>query len=419
MRLLVARTGFGWLLAAGLVSLTGDWVMRVGLTYVVYELTGSTLASATALMASLVPQLVFGSLAGVYADRWDRRRTMVVTNLLLAAGLLPLLAVHDRHQVWIVYLVTAAQSALSQFFIAAEAAVIPQLVPAESLVAANALNGQARDVARLAGAALGGLTAALGGLPLLAVVDIASFTLAAALLLRLRTPARDHERGTRPHVLRDWADGARVAAASPALRVVLLFVVITGVGEAVMGSLMAPFVRDVLHADATRYGIIVAVQAGGGIAGGLVAAAVGHRWPPRRIAGWGAVAFGVVDLALFLYPLVVDAWWPAAVIILLAGLPGALAIAGLLTVFQRHTTDAYRGRVFGAANALQAGAMLAGATGAGLLGDRLGIVPVIAVQGAGYCLAGAIVLVLLRPGKEPAAGVTSTVDTRPHVRPMS
>ncbi|WP_238014633.1 MFS transporter [Dactylosporangium sp. AC04546] len=412
------RNGFGWLLAAGLISLTGDWVMRVGLTYCVYELTGSTLASASALMASLVPQLVCGSLAGVYADRWDRRRTMVVTNLLLAAGLLPLLAVHDRDQVWIVYLVTAGQSALSQFFVAAEAAVIPQLVPAGQLVAANALNGQVRDVARLAGAALGGLAAALGGLPLLAVVDIVSFTLAAVLLLRLRTVSPATRRAHRP-VLRDWADGARVAARSPALRVVLLFVVITGVGEAVMGSLMAPFVRDVLHADAARYGIIVAVQAGGGIAGGLVAAAVGHRWSPRRIAGYGALAFGALDLVLFLYPLVFDAWWPATVIILLAGFPAALALAGLLTVFQTHTADAFRGRVFGAANALQAGAMLVGATAAGLLGNRLGIVPVIAVQGAGYCLAGAIVLVLLRPGKESAGAATSTVDTRLTARPIS
>src|SRR5262249_41351034 len=154
-----------------------------GLAYVVYALTGSTLASATALLASLLPQLACGSLAGVYVDRWDRRRVMVVTNLLLAAGLLPLLAVHDRHQVWTIYLVTAGQSALGRSSTAAEAATAPPLVPADTLVTANALNGQTRDIARLVGAAAGGLTAALGGIPLLTVVDIASFTLAAGLLL--------------------------------------------------------------------------------------------------------------------------------------------------------------------------------------------------------------------------------------------
>ncbi|MGI5246395.1 MFS transporter [Dactylosporangium sp. CA-139066] len=386
---------FRLLLGAGLISLTGDWIMRVGLTYAVYALTGSTLASAGALLASLLPQFALSSFAGVFVDRWERRRVMVVTNLLLAAGLLPLLAVHDRSHVWIVYLVTAVQSGLGQFFVAAEAAVIPRLVEERHLVAANAFNGQARDVARLVGAAVGGLAAGLGGIPLLAVVDVVSFLSAAGLLLLIRQTTRAGERAGRPHVLREWADGLRAAGAEPTLRVLLLFVVLTGTGEAIMGSLMAPFVRDVLHADAAAFGLIVAVQAGGGIAGGLAAAAVGSRVSPRRLVGYGALAFGALDLVLFLYPLVVDAWWPALVIMLVVGLPGAFMLAGLFTLFQTHSDDAYRGRIFGVFNAIEAAAMLVGALGAGVLGDRLGIVPVIAFQGVEYCLAGALVLLLL------------------------
>ncbi|GAA4243718.1 MFS transporter [Dactylosporangium darangshiense] len=386
---------FRLLLGAGLVSLTGDWIMRVGLTYAVYELTGSTLASAGALLASLVPQFVLGSIAGVFVDRWERRRVMVVTNLLLAVGLLPLLGVQDRGDVWIVYLVTAVQSGLGQFFIAAEAAVIPRLVDERDLVAANAFNGQVRDVARLVGAAVGGVVAGLGGISLLAVVDMVSFGLAAGTLLLIRTPTGHGQRQEKPHLLREWADGARVAVREPTLRVVLLFVVMTGVGEAVMGSLMAPFVRGVLHADAAVYGLIMAVQAGGGIAGGLAAAAFGHRVSPRRLVGYGALAFGGLDLLLFLYPLVFDAWWPALPIMLVVGLPGAFMLAGLLTLFQTHSDDAYRGRLFGVFSALEAGAMLVGALAAGVLGDQLGIVPVIAAQGAQYCLAGGLVLLLL------------------------
>jgi drug/metabolite transporter superfamily protein YnfA len=83
---------------------------------------------------------------------------------------------------------------------------------------------------------------------------------------------------------------------------------------------------------------------------------------------------------------------------LAAGLPGALTRAGLVTLFQTATDDAYLGRVFGAYSAVRAVAMLVGALVAGGLGDRLRIVPVIAVQGAGYCLAGALILVLLRAG---------------------
>jgi Na+/melibiose symporter-like transporter len=415
-RILAEHRDYRLLLSAGLISLTGDWIMRVGLTYAVYSLTGSTLASATALLASLLPQLAGGSLAGVYVDRWDRRRVMVVTNLLLAAGLLPLLAVHDRHQVWIIYLVTAAQSALSQFFIAAEAAVLPQLVPAADLVTANALNGQNRDIARLLGAAAGGLTAVLGGITLLTLVDVASFGLAAMLLLLIHRPTVEANQPPQRHVLREWADGTRLAMTDPTLRAILLFVVVTCIGEAIMGTLMAPFVRDVLHADATVYGLILAVQAGGGIIGGLGAAAFGHRLPPRHLVGYGALAFGALDLALFLYPLVIQAWWPALLFMLVVGLPGALVLAGLLTLFQTSTTDAYRGRVFGAYSALEAAAMLTGTLAAGTLGGRLGIVPVIATQGAGYCVAGTLILMILpadRPGPVGATVLPGAHSGRP------
>jgi len=397
-RLLAGHRDLRLLLSAGLVSLTGDWILRTGLAYAVYALTGSTLASAATLLAALVPQVAFASLAGVYVDRWDRRTTMVVTNLLLAVTLLPLLFVHSGRDVGLVYLVSVVQSTLAQFFVAAEAALLPHTVPASELVRANALNGQNRDVARLLGAALGGVAAGLGGITALALVDAFSFVLAAALLALIRLkPARLVRPATR--VGRELADGARIAARSATLRLLLLFVVVTGLGEAAMGTLMAPFVRDVLHGDARTYGLILASQAAGGIAGGLVVATIAPRFQPRRLLGAGAVAFGVLDLLLFLYPLLTRALWPAYTIMIVVGLPGALTLAGLVTVFQTATGDDHRGRVFGLANALQGAAMLAGALASGALGERLGIVPVIAVQGAGYCVGGALMLLRLPPAE--------------------
>jgi Na+/melibiose symporter-like transporter len=379
------------LLAANLISLTGDWILRTGLAYQIYVLTGSTLASATAVLASLIPQIALGSVAGVYADRWDRRRTMAVTNLLMSAALLPLLAVQDAGGAWIAYLVIAVQSCLAPFFESAEAALVPSVVPADQLVTVNALNGQVRDVARLIGAALGGVIAGLGGIALLCVVDVATFLLAAGLILLVGArqgsgPAR------RPHVLREWAEGLRIAAGSPALRVFLMFGLITGVGEAILGTLMAPFVRDVLGGDARAYGVIMAAQAVGGIAGGLLVTVVGHRFAPRAMYGWGAVAFGLLDLVLFLYPLVTRALWPAIALIALVGVPVAFLVAGAMTVFQRATDDRHRGRVWGATLAVDGLAMLLGAIAAGALAERLGVLPVIVVQGVAYAGAGMMVL---------------------------
>jgi Na+/melibiose symporter-like transporter len=390
------------LLGAGLVSLTGDWVVRVGLAYAVYALTGSTLTSALMLLASFAPQILLGSLAGVLVDRWDPRRTMIVADVLLAAGLLPLLAVHRPGDVWIVYAVLVFEGAVQQFFAPAEQAALPALAGDERLVTANALAGQSRDAARLLGSALGGVLVATGGIGPLVAFDGASFVASALLigrLPRLGAPERAHGDGFG----REWRAGLALATRHPILRALLLFLAITCVGEGIFGTLFAPFVRSVLHGGGADYGMVSSAQAVGGITGGLVVASQGHRLDPVVALGAGAVAFGAVDLALFLYPLAWAPVWPAAVLIAAAGLPGALLFAGAMTLLQRHTGDGVRGRVFGALGVVEGVAVVAGTLTAGLLAERLGIVPVLAAQGAGYMLAGAGVLALLRsPGAASA-----------------
>jgi Na+/melibiose symporter-like transporter len=401
LRLLAGERDLRLLLGASLVSLTGDWILGIGLAYHVYVLTGSTLASAVTLLAGFLPQVLLSTVAGVFVDRWDRKRTMVAANLLLAAGLVPLTLVHRPDQVWIVYTVLVWESVVELFFAPAEQAMLPRVVPDEDLVTANALNGQNQQVARLVGSALGGVAAAAGGITAVAVLDAVTFLVAAALVTLVRAGGRaghgapapaDVLRGRLGRLHDEWRDGLRTAWSQPMLRLILVFALITSTGEGVMGTLFAPFVRDVLHGGGQVYGIVTGVQAIGGIAGGLVAAAVGHRYSPIAMLGFGAVLFGLVDLAIFLYPLVLVSAWPAAVGMVLVGLPGAVTMAGFMTLFQRHTTDSHRGRVFGILSLVRAVAMVVGTTAAGLLGGSLGIVPVLAYQGVGYVAAGCMVL---------------------------
>ena len=260
-------------------------------------------------------------------------------------------------------------------------------------------------VARLVGAALGGVVVGVGGLPLLALADAVSFLLAAVLIGLLRR-RRTSTAGRGAPVLRELADGLGLIRRSRPLQVVVLFFALSGVGEAAMGGLFAPFVHDVLGGSARDYGAVLAVQAIGGIGGGLLLTAIGHRFTPRALFGWGAVAFGALDAALFLYPLLVPRVWPALVIIAVVGVPGAAVFAGVLTVFQTATADASRGRVFGALTAVQNAAMLLSTLVVGGAAQALGIVPVITVQGAVYVLVGVVALIALRraplgPGAAP------------------
>jgi Na+/melibiose symporter-like transporter len=394
------------LLAGQLVSMSGDWVLGVGLAYSVYDLTGSTLASAMSLLAAFVPQVVIGPLAGVLVDRWDRLRTMVWANVGMALGLLPLLLVTDATWVWLIYVVLAVESVGEVFFAPAEQAMIPRLVHDGEIATAVALNGQASQLARLGGSAVGGVAAAAGGVPAVAIVDGLTFLVAAALLSRIRTPGAVTSSAASTEVvigrLRGFAQslggGVEAVRRSPGLRAVVLFALITSVGEGIMGTLFAPFVRDVLHGDGRAYGAVTSAQAIGGILGALFATAVVHRMSAVWLLGGASVVFGAIDLAIFLYPVVYDALWPAIVGMALVGLPGALVGAGYLTVFQEGSTDASRGRAFSLLSLTKVVALVVGALTAGILGDRIGIVPVLAWQGVGYVLAGTLVLVLLRRG---------------------
>jgi Na+/melibiose symporter-like transporter len=416
--MLAARRDLRLVLSAGIISLTGDWVLTIGLIYRVYAVTGSTVASALTMASSFAPQVLLGAVAGVFADRWDRKRTMIAANLLLAAGLLPLLLVRGAGQVWIVFAVMFAEGAVKQFFSPAEQAMVPRLVPDDELLAANALNGQVSNAARLAGSAIGGILVAAGGLTAVTLTDAASFAASAVLLTLVRTSGRAAGLGPSGEQVRtiglrlrligtELRAGLGLSARHRVLRALMIFALVTSVGEGIMSTLFTPFVEHVLHGSSQAFGLVVAAQAVGGIVGGVVAASTGHRVRASRLLSVGAIVFGLVDLAIFLYPLGYVAVWPAVAGMIVVGVPGALALAGLITLFQRNTEDAYRGRVFGAISTAEGVTVLAGTLGAGFLSQYAGIIPVLAIQGAGYIAAGIAMFVWLREnsgsgGPQPA-----------------
>ena len=400
-RILASRRDLRLVLSAGVISLTGDWILIIGLVYRVYAVTGSTVAAALTMASSFAPQVLLGAVAGVFADRWDRKRTMIGADLLLAAGLLPLLLMRGAAQVWIVFAVMFWEGCVRQFFSPAEQALVPRLVSGEELLTANAVSGQVSDVSRLVGSALGGILAAAGGIRVVTLVDAASFLGSAALLALVRTSGRTAPReggSARSRLAQLGAelnDGLRLATRHRVLRALMIFALVTSIGEGIMSTLFTPFVEHVLHGTPQDLGLIVAAQAAGGIVGGLAAAASGHRMRAARLLCYGAVAFGLVDLAIFLYPLGYTAVWPAAAGMIVVGVPGAMTMAGLITLFQQGSQDSCRGRVFGAVGAVEGITVLAGTLGAGYLSRLAGIIPVLAVQGAGYVAAGLLMPVWL------------------------
>lgn len=412
------QRAFALLWAGSLISRVGDWVLLVGLPLEVYRLTGSPVATGATFFAGLLPTLLLGSVAGVFVDRWDHRRTLIIANVLLALGLLPLLAVHATHDLWIVYTVSFLESALAQFSTPAAGAFLPQVVAEDRLVAANALNGLGANLTRLVGPPLGGVAAGLVGLTGVALLDAVSFLVASALLARVRVaPAPPH----RPRVdaaaaashawsaiWHDWVAGLAVVRHDRVVSVVFLMAATSGVGEGVFITLLVPFVTRVLHGGGQGYGWFLGAQAIGGVLGSILLGRLGRAGASSRFLALGALGLGLIDLAIFNYPAIIPGLTLALILVAIAGVPGAAMGIGMNTVLQTVVADAYRGRVLGAFGTTLGLFMLAGTVLAGALGDRLGIVPVLNIQGGTLILTGALALLFLPRGGATVS--TATVD---------
>ncbi|HEY3028636.1 MAG TPA: MFS transporter, partial [Bradyrhizobium sp.] len=179
---ILRRRNFALLWFGQLISIIGDWVLFIALPFYVYDMTGSALATGMMFAAQLLPSLLLGSVAGVFVDRWNRKRVMIASDVLRGLVLLLLLVVRSPDQLWVVYLVAIAQSTIGQFFVPAKNAIIPNLVDENELIGANSLNAVSDSVTRLIGPSLGGMLMAWLGLTSVVLVVSASFLVSALMI---------------------------------------------------------------------------------------------------------------------------------------------------------------------------------------------------------------------------------------------
>ncbi|MEO7003156.1 MAG: MFS transporter [Ktedonobacterales bacterium] len=417
------QRNFALLWLGDLISLMGDWALMVGLPIYVFLLTHSVLATSLMLLAESVPSVLLSSLAGVFVDRWNRKYTMVIANLLLAVALLPLLWVRTADHVWIAYVVAAVESCIAQFFRPAESALLPSLVGEEHLVHANGLNSVSSNLARLVGPAVGGVIAGLFGLMGITLVDAVSFLLAGALIAAITASGSvkkpisagvdvSQSGSMLGRLWGEGRDGLRVIGASRTLTVLLAMLVIMALGEGVMGTLYPVFVYRVLHGQALQIGELMSAQAVGGLLGGLLLGWLGKRLMARLAIGLCSLIFGLIDLVIFNSPAVYPEFWLSVALFVAVGIPAVGMMMGMQSLLQATAPGAYLGRVFGVVGALTGLLGLIGTLTAGFVTDHIGVVTTLNIQGGGYVLAGLLALTLLprhRPETKPDADTPAVV----------
>lgn len=242
---LLRQRNFALLWFGGLVSVAGDWVLYAALPFFVYERTHSTIATAGMVAAELGPSILVGSFAGVYVDRLDLRRVLVVTNALQALAVSALLVVAHGGPLWVVYAVAAGQSVLASFSQPAESALLPSLVAPEVLLAANSLTALNNRLARLVGVPLGGLLLGLLGLAPVVLADSASFLAAGLMIAAVTVPPR--VRPAEPGSFSgEWREGLRVIRRDHAIAVLFGVLGLMTFGGTMLDPLYVAWVRDAL-----------------------------------------------------------------------------------------------------------------------------------------------------------------------------
>ena len=392
------------------VTALGTAVSSVAMPLVALEVLNAGVFAVTLLMAATwLPWLVVGLPAGAWVDRLPKRPVLVLCDAVSAALLLsvPLAAAAGVLTVTQLLAVSLGLGTASVFFRTAWTAYVPTVVPAGSLVPANALLHGGESAAQVAGPGLGGLLAAAVGAVGAVVADAASFLLSLVCVLRVR--AVEVRATERPRHLRaEVAEGLRLVLGDPVLRNLVLHGAVANLPLVGYGALAVAFLVREADQGPVAVGLLVAVAGLGGVVGAALSTRVVRALGSARALV--ALKAGAGPCAL-LIPLADDGW---RVGLFAAGtfLVGAGVVAGnvVSTSFrQTYVPPELLGRVMSAMQFCNLGTIPLGAVLAGVLADGLGTRTAVALLTAGYAVSG-LVLVLgpLRgrrelPVREPLA----------------
>ena len=349
--LLRNNRNFRYLWFGQIVSLLGDWFNLVASAALVGMLTQSGLAVGSLFVVRMLAPFLVSPIAGVVADRYNRKHILIAADLVRAAVVLAFLLVRDSGDVWILYTLTAVQMAMTGFFDPAHTAILPDISSPRELGAVNALSSATWSVMLALGAALGGLFSGTFGMYPAFVLDTFTFLLSAVLLAQVRIPAKLASAAADKTVaaaMRQYFNGLRYLRAH-------LDVLVVALQKASMALFLATAFQVIQVAIAQQ---VFIVGQGGGISMGLMfgLTGVGSGLGPivaRKLTGDDprslkeGIAYGYV---IAIAGIMVTAPLLSLETVLLGSFVRSIG-SGIIWVFSTHlllqmAPDEVRGRVF-------------------------------------------------------------------------
>ena len=293
------RRSFALMWTGQLISTIGSALTSLAASILVYRVTGgSAFSVGLMLMATAAPSLLVGLVAGVFVDRYDRRRIMITADL-LRAGLVFLIPFLVPHGIAWLYAIVMLTSAIGQFFDPAYESVLPEVAPDEELAAANSLIAISSFGSTAIGFAASGLIAARYPIEYAFYLDAVSFLISALCILFLRIRKLDVQEKTSVQiVVNNLKSGLQYLFKNPALRSVFMLAVPIAVSFGLANSLLLPFATRALAASEFEYGIQEGLTSVGFVISSLLMAGYLSRW---REGQWMVVGLMGMGLASLVY----------------------------------------------------------------------------------------------------------------------
>ncbi|CAN5788828.1 MFS transporter [soil metagenome] len=370
--LLRENRAFTRLYFAQLASFAGDWFATVALLGLALEMTGSAAVASLVLVLQTGGFAAASPVAGILADRLDRRRLLIAADLARIPVALGFLLARDPDTLWIAFVCVALLAVGAAFFEPTSTAALPNLVDPRRLPEANVLIGSAWGTMLAVGAALGGLVAATLGRDAAFVTNAASFLVSAWLIYGIRRPLQlPREAGltaARESVLQSLRGAFAFARSSRLIGAFLLSKTTFGVGTGVV-ALLAVFGSAVFQGGDAGIGVLFAARGLGALIGPFVGRAVVGTHDRGLLLGIaGSLLVLCVSYALF--PLA-PSLWLAAALVFVAHLGGGAQWMFSTLGLQRATPDYIRGRMFSFDYGLVTLTITASTVLAGALADAL------------------------------------------------
>ena len=357
-----------WLVGQGF-SAIGDGVTMTALPLLVLILTGSGVAMGVVGVLQMVPDLIFGLPAGAIADRWDRRRLMVVSDLTRAGltALIPLSLVLGLPTMAVILTVAAPIGLMRVLFLAAYTAAVPQLVGREQIGPANSYMEAIYSVGLITGPMIAGvLTAVIGPGPTLAI-DAGSFLVSALAIMLIRRRLQERTGQAETHILADIREGIGFVVRHRVLRTAIGFMTSVSIGLAAIVPAITFYITQDRRHGPDDVGFVLAAFGVGSVVGSIAASRLTRGRVGRLMiacnVGTGSLTAGV---ALF-------ADTPPMLLVSLAsGITSTIVLVSYITLRAASTPDALLGRVGSIARMITLGLQPVGMLTAGILLDAVG-----------------------------------------------